>query len=140
MLNAMSPKEKDAHAEELWNFVAMFSEFEIENRAEGCDLDEMGIHRVFERIGMIHFPVFNYGSDWVEVVNSPHGGNAEGIEKAKQMLEEVTRAFAESTAEAAKKADEAAKVALDDANVKAGEAANEEKHAALQRTTETGSS
>ena len=30
--------------------VAMFSEFEIENNAARCDLDEMGIHRVFERM------------------------------------------------------------------------------------------
>ena len=89
MLNTMWPKEKDAHAEEQWNFVAMFSEFEIENHAEGCDLNEMGMHRVFEwmdkhqtmqeirvhirkvgieslkRISMIHFLVFNYGYDWV---------------------------------------------------------------------------
>ena len=87
----------------------------------------------FKRISMIHSLIFNCGYDWIEVVNAPQGGNAEGIEKAKQRVEEV--AFAE----AAKKADEAAKVALDDANVKAEEAANEEKHTALQRTAETGS-
>ena len=89
ILNPMWSKEKDVHAEKLWNFVAMFSEFEIENHAEGCDLDEMGMHRVFDRldkhqtmqqmrahlqkvgvesfkrISMIHFLVFNYGYDWV---------------------------------------------------------------------------
>ena len=121
--------------------VAMFSEFEIENHAARCDLDEMGMHRFFrrrdkhktmqemsvhfrnvgvesfKRISMIHFLIFNYGYDWVEVVNAPQGGNAEGIEKAKQMLEEVTRAFAEArstkaAAEAAKNADQAAKVVL----------------------------
>ena len=48
MLNVMWPKEKDAHAEELWNFVAMFAEFENENHGDCCDLDEMGMHRVFE--------------------------------------------------------------------------------------------
>ena len=50
VLNSMWPTEQDKHAEELWNFVAMFAEFEIENHAEGCDLDEMGMHRVFERM------------------------------------------------------------------------------------------
>ena len=50
MLNAMWPKEQDAHAEELWNFVAMFAEFEIENHGDCCDLDEMGMHLVFEWI------------------------------------------------------------------------------------------
>ena len=93
----------------------------------------------FKRIGMIHF--LNYGYDWVELVNAPHLGNAEGIEKAKQIVEEVAFAEAESAkaAEAAKKADEAAKVALDDANVKAEEVVNEEKHTALQKNAETGS-
>ena len=135
----MSPKEKDAHAEELWNFVAMSSELEIEKHAEGWCLEAMGMHCVFElvdkhrtiqemrtcfrsvgvesfkRIGMTHFLIFNYGYDWIEVVNAPHCGNHEGIDKAKQTLEEVTRAFAEArstkaAAEAAKNADEAAAV------------------------------
>ena len=120
MLNTMRPNEKDEHAEELWNFVGMFWEFEIENHAEGCDLNEMGMHRVFEwmdkhqtmqqmcvhirkvgieslkRISMIHFLVFNYGYDWVEVVNALQGGNGEGIAKAKQMLKDVTKVFAEA--------------------------------------------
>ena len=147
MLNSMWPKEKDAHPEKLWNFVAMFSELEIENHAEGCDLDEMGMHRVFERMdkhqtmqemrahfrkvgvesfkrtSMIHFLLFNYGYDWVELVNAPHLGNAEGIEKAKQIVEEVAFADAQCTAEAAKEE----------------EAENEEKHTALQQKAETGS-
>ena len=96
----------------------------------------------FKWISMIHFLIFNYGNDWIEVINAPQGGNAEGIEKAKQMLEEVAFAEGESAkaaAEAAKNADEMAKVALDDANVKAEEAANEEKHTALQKKAETGS-
>ena len=48
------------------------------------------------------------------------------------MLEEVTRAFAEAQSTA-----ESAKVALDDTNVKAEEAANEEKHTALQQNAST---
>ena len=86
---------------------------------------------------MIHFLIFNYGNEWVEVVNAPHLGNAEGIEKAKQIVEEVVFAEAESAKaeEAAKNTDEAAKVAPDYANVKA----EEEKRAALQKKAEVGS-
>ena len=108
ILLVVTPKELDAHPEELWNLVAMFSEFELENHAEGCDVDEFSMHRVFERMdkrqtmqemrahfrkvgvesfkrtSMIHFLLFNYGYDWVELVNALHLGNAEGIEKAKQ--------------------------------------------------------
>ena len=129
-LLVVTPDELEEHADGLWNFDAMFSEFEIEKHAAGCDLDGMWIHRVFvqmdkrqtihemrahfrkfgvesfKRTGMIRFIVFNYGSDWVEVVNAPQGGNAEGLEKAKQMLEEVV------FEEAAKNADQAAKVVL----------------------------
>ena len=113
MLNSMWPKEKDAHPEKLWNFVAMFSELEIENHAEGCDLDEMGMRRVFlqvdkrqtmqemrehfrmvgdnsfKRISVIDYLLWNYKLDWHKVVNAQQGGNAECIEKAEQMLEEV---------------------------------------------------
>ena len=74
---------------------------------------------------MIRFLIFNNGYDWVEVVDAPQGGNAEGIAKAKQMLEEVTRAFAE----AAKKADEAAEV----------ERQKEVKQTAPQKKAEKGS-
>ena len=74
---------------------------------------------------MIHLNVFNYGYDWVDVVNAPQGGSAEGIAKAKQMLEEVTRAFAE----AAKNADEAAEV----------ERQKEAKQTAPQKKAEKGS-
>ena len=42
MLNAMWSEENKAHAERLWNFVAMFSELEIENHAAGCDIEAMG--------------------------------------------------------------------------------------------------
>ena len=70
----------------------------------------------FKRISMIHFLIFNNGYDWIEVVNAPQGVNAEGIEKAKQMLEEVTVAFAEaqSTAESAKAPADAKKAEVDE--------------------------
>ena len=48
MLNDIWPKEQDTHAEELWNCVAMFAEFEVENSEESRNLDEMDMHRVFE--------------------------------------------------------------------------------------------
>jgi len=151
-LNAMFAKgdeEGNKHAEELYKFVNIFAEFELENHSEGHDLDEMQMHRVFEkvnqqqtmqemrnhfrsigvqsfkRISMIYFLIFNYKYDWHEVANAPQGGNIEGINKAKKMLEEVTLALEESQkkAEEAKKATAESKKAETAANEAAKEAA-----------------
>ena len=50
MLNDIWPKEQDMHAEELWNFVAMFAEFEIENSEQGRDLDEMDMRQTMQEM------------------------------------------------------------------------------------------
>ncbi|EAL51334.1 hypothetical protein CL6EHI_004550 [Entamoeba histolytica] len=141
MLNAMWPKDQGKSAEELWNYVELFASLDLENGKEGSDLDELGMHRVFEKIqkqqtmqemrnhlrkvgvtsfkkiSMINFLIFIYGYDWAEVVNAPQGGNVEGIEKAKNMLEEVTIAFED----AQKKAQES-KAAADESKAKSAEA------------------
>ncbi|ELP88475.1 Tropomyosin, putative [Entamoeba invadens IP1] len=124
MLNAMWPKDGDSKAEEIWKFVATFSELEQENHAEGKDLDEMNMHRVFEKLGnqltmqemrthlrkigvtqfkkisMINFLIFYYKYDTHEVVNAPQGANGAELEKAKKMLEEVTTLFNAATEKA----------------------------------------
>ncbi|EKE40296.1 hypothetical protein ENUP19_0188G0014 [Entamoeba nuttalli] len=136
MLNAMWPKDQGANAEELWNYVELFGSLELENGKEGSDLDELGMHRVFEKIqkqqtmqemrnhlrkvgvtsfkkiSMINFLIFIYGYDLHEVVNAPQGANGAEVEKAKKILEEVTEAFnsAQEKATAAKKAADEAKV------------------------------
>nr|BAN42039.1 M protein, serotype 2.1 precursor, putative [Entamoeba invadens] len=149
MLNAMWPKEQDKRAEELWNLIVLFSSLELENGKEGCDLDEMNMHRVFEKlnaqqtfqemrnhmrkvgvtsfkkISMINFLIFHFGYDWKEVVEAPQGGNLEGIEKAKKMLEEVTVAF-----ESAQKKAEESKAAAEESKKKASEATKAANEAA----------
>nr|BAN40474.1 tropomyosin, putative [Entamoeba invadens]BAN41217.1 tropomyosin, putative [Entamoeba invadens] len=149
MLNAMWFKEKDARAEELWSLVSLFASLEQENGKEGCGLDEVNMHRVFEKlnaqqtfqemrnhmrkvgvtsfkkISMINFLIFHFGYDWKEVVNAPQGGNIEGIEKAKKMLEDVTIALESAT----KKAEES-KAAAEESRKKTAEA----KSAATEAT------
>ena len=140
MLNALWPTKKDTVAEEIWKFTQMFAEFEIENHAEGCDLDELNMHRVFEklnlhktvqemrqhlrsagvenfkRIGMLHFLSYYYEMDWRAVANAPQGDNTKELEKAQQLLDEVSKQLTEcqkkaseaktAAAEASKKADQ----------------------------------
>lgn len=152
MLNAMWPNDQGANAEEIYQFVSMFAELDIEDGKEGCALDELGMHRAFERlqkqltmqemrnhmrtvgvqsfkkISMINFLIFYYGYNWEEVVNAPQGGNTEGIQKAKQMLEEVTVAFEEAQKKAAE-----AKQATDEARQKAAEAKQAADEAAARQ-------
>ena len=141
MFNAMWPKDKDTYAEEIYQFVEMFAGLAGEDGKEGNALDELGMHRVFEKlskqqtmqemrnhlrtvgvssfkkISMINFLIFYYKYNWEEVVNAPQCGNSEEIEKAKQMLEEATIALEE----AIKKATES-KAAANEASQKAAEA------------------
>ncbi|KAL7716638.1 Calcium-regulated actin-bundling protein C-terminal domain-containing protein [Entamoeba marina] len=189
MLNALWPKQKDSKAEELWNLVQIFSEIEIENHENGCEVDEFQVHRVFEKlgeqktvqemrnhlrtvgvekfknIGMLHFLIWHYQQDWHAVVNASQGDNTAELEQAKQMLDEVSKLFAESqqkaetakksAAESTQKAAEAKKSAEDAAarqaeaqaaenevtaalnDVKEKEAAKERKREALQKKIET---
>ena len=119
----------------------MFAGLAGEDGKEGNGLDELGMHRVFEKlskqqtmqemrnhlrtvgvssfkkISMINFLIFYYKYNWEEVVNAPQGGNSEELEKAEQMLEEVTVALEE----AIKKATES-KAAANEASQKAAEA------------------
>ena len=50
MLNAMWPKDQGANAEEVYKFVSLFASLELEEGKEGCGLDELGMHRVFEKL------------------------------------------------------------------------------------------
>ena len=78
----------------------MFAGLAGEDGKEGNGLDELGMHRVFEKlskqqtmqemrnhlrtegvssfkkISMINFLIFHYKYNWEEVVNAPQGGNS----------------------------------------------------------------
>ncbi|KAL7720784.1 Calcium-regulated actin-bundling protein C-terminal domain-containing protein [Entamoeba marina] len=156
MLNAMWPDDNGSHAEELWNFAALFSEIDPENHAEGCDLDELNMHRVFEKINkhqtmqemrnhfrsvgverfktisMITFLIFNYNYDWHKVVNAPQGANGAELEKAKQLLAEVS-----SAAEAAQTSAETARNAAISARNAAAAATKTAEDAAIKQKEST---
>ncbi|ELP92457.1 hypothetical protein EIN_523450 [Entamoeba invadens IP1] len=134
MLNAMWPSTKSAKAEEIWKFVQIFSDLDQENHASGCCLDELNMHRVFEKLnsqktvqemrsqmkkaglenfkkfGLLHFLVFYYDQDWKKITNAPQGDNSEQLENAKKLLEAVSKQLEEcqKKAEAAKKSAEEA--------------------------------
>lgn len=146
MLNALWPTKKDTVAEEIWKFTNMFIEFEIENHAEGCDLDELNMHRVFEkldlhktvqemrqhlrsagvenfkRIGMLHFLSYYYEMDWKAVANAPQGDNSEQIEKAQKLLDEVSKQLIECETKAAEAKKSAAAAAVKQQEAEAAEA------------------
>ena len=146
MLNALWPTKKDTVAEEIWNFTKMFAEFEIENHEEGCDLDELNMHRVFEklnchktvqemrthlrsagvesfkRIGMLHFLSYYYEMDWKAVAHAPQGDNSEQIEKAQKLLDEVSKQLAECETKAAEAKKSATAAAAKQKEAEAAEA------------------
>ncbi|EDR26139.1 protein tolA, putative [Entamoeba dispar SAW760] len=156
MLNAMWPKDQGKSAEELWNYVELFGSLELENGKEGNDLDELGMHRVFEKIqkqqtmqemrnhlrkvgvtsfkkiSMINFLIFIYGYDLHEVVNAPQGANGAEVEKAKKILEEVTEAFNSAQEKAA-----TAKKAADESKVKASQAKKVADECEIKQTEAT---
>ena len=47
-LNAYWLENGEAEAENIWNYVNKFAEFDHENGQEGCSLDELNIHRILE--------------------------------------------------------------------------------------------
>ncbi|ELP85845.1 hypothetical protein EIN_282260 [Entamoeba invadens IP1] len=155
MLNAVWPAYKDTLAEEMWGFTNTFIEFEHENHAEGCDLDELNVHRVFEKIGnqktvqemrsqlknagvenfkrvsLLHFLVYYFGQDWQKVANAPQGDNTEQLSAAQKMLDEVSKKLEECTKQAdlSKKAAEAAKQKNESAKASAEKALAKQKEA-----------
>ncbi|EKE37167.1 hypothetical protein ENUP19_0285G0020 [Entamoeba nuttalli] len=163
MLNALWPTHKDTVAEEIWKFAQMFSEFEIENHENGCDLDELNMHRVFEKlgnqktvqemrsqlkqagvenfkkVGMLHFLTYYYGMDWHKVANAPQGDNTAELDKAQKLLDEVSKQLEEcqKKAEESKKSAEAAaeKATASKKSAEAAAARQKEAQAAEEEVT-----
>eukprot|EP01104_Vermistella_antarctica_P012480 TRINITY_DN3625_c0_g1_i1.p1 TRINITY_DN3625_c0_g1~~TRINITY_DN3625_c0_g1_i1.p1 ORF type:complete len:294 (+),score=71.15 TRINITY_DN3625_c0_g1_i1:43-924(+) len=131
------PNAKEV-AERVWDLVAKCAEFDLQDHAAGCHLDEMNGHRLLEAfdealtvramrtnlrevgaigegnvkfVPLLHVLLFKYAEwvNWAEMVNAPQG-NQEQIEKAQSLLAEVQTAFAESEAAAS-----AARIALAEA-------------------------
>eukprot|EP01122_Echinamoeba_exundans_P013665 TRINITY_DN5_c0_g2_i1.p1 TRINITY_DN5_c0_g2~~TRINITY_DN5_c0_g2_i1.p1 ORF type:complete len:381 (+),score=174.43 TRINITY_DN5_c0_g2_i1:49-1191(+) len=156
-LNAYwSEVQKDA--EEVWRWVHMFVELDVQKKAEGSDLDEFNAHRFLEkvqetktvkelreqlkaidldfnkRMAMLEYCLFRYKKSVSDFVGRPQGDNSKEIEQASAMLEAVQKALDESlrAAAEAKQAADDSKAAAAAAKVAADEAAKSAAAAAAR--------
>jgi len=118
-------EQLSAEAEELWSFVHLCNELDLEKHADGNGLDEMKAHVFLERkqdthtvrelrerlrstgaigeserpklVPLAHYLLFRYNVNWHTLVDeSRQGSNKEELEKAERLLAEVQSAFQES--------------------------------------------
>ena len=124
-LNAFWNKYEQ-EGELLWNYVAKFAEFDLQNGANGCELDELNAHRFLEffnetqtvremrdslrstgaigdkvrHVPLIHHLIYRYKVDFHALVNASQGDNKAEIEEAQRKLAAVQEAFRQSEARA----------------------------------------
>ena len=138
-LNAFWNDLGEKEAERLWSYVQKCSDIDLENKEEGCGLDEMMAHRFLEEFGetltvrelraklrsvgaigeterpktvpLTHYLTFKYNYDWHILVNASQGDNSEELARAQEMLNAVNKACKE-----AEKAAKDAKIAQDELN------------------------
>eukprot|EP01122_Echinamoeba_exundans_P013663 TRINITY_DN5_c0_g1_i3.p1 TRINITY_DN5_c0_g1~~TRINITY_DN5_c0_g1_i3.p1 ORF type:complete len:298 (+),score=93.82 TRINITY_DN5_c0_g1_i3:51-944(+) len=137
--------EVQKDAENIWKWVHMFVELDIQNKDKGSDLDEFNAHRFLEkvqetktvkelreqlkaidldfnkRMAMIEYCLFRYNKSVSDFVGRPQGDNSAEIAKAQALLEQCQTLLDD----AIKKAD-AARASAD-----AARAAEAEQKAAL---------
>jgi len=117
----------EQEAERVWGYVLKFADLDLQNRANGSGLDELNAHRFLESIqetltvvsmrdalrktGAIsqterpklvpitHYLLHRFKVDWRVLVSSA-GDNSVELAKAQKMLDEVSKAFAESDRQA----------------------------------------
>jgi len=117
----------EQEAERVWGYVGKFADLDLQNRANGTGLDELNAHRFLESIqetltvvsmrdalrktGAIsqterpklvpitHYLLHRFKVDWRVLVSSA-GDNSVELAKAQKMLDEVSKAFAESDRQA----------------------------------------
>ncbi|KAL7718145.1 Calcium-regulated actin-bundling protein C-terminal domain-containing protein [Entamoeba marina] len=96
-LNAYWIEGGETEAEKVWDYCNKFGEFDPENHAEGCSLDELNIHRILEFYSM-HKTI-------QEFRESLRSAQSAEMQKAQEMVDKVSALLSE----AVKKADEATK-------------------------------
>merc|ERR1712063_88876 len=128
-LNCFWQEFAEPEAELVWNYVAKNAELDLENHETGCGLDEMKAHVFLEKfdetltvrdmrdklrstgaigqsdrpklVPLTHYLLYKYNADWKKLVDETRqGSNKEEMEKAEQMLQEVTAAVKESESKA----------------------------------------
>jgi hypothetical protein len=116
-------KELQLQPETIWKYVQKFNELDLQNRDQGCALDELNAHRFLEsfkdpltvmemrellrRSGAIskearpkdfpitHFLLSHFKTDWHHLVNASQGDNADEMAKVQALLREVQAAIPE---------------------------------------------
>jgi len=109
--------EKDA--ENLWKYTVKLATLDLQKGAEGCELDELQMHRFLEHFketmtvremrdslrstGAIsetqkmfpitHYYIFKYKADWHKLVNASQGDNQKEIDEAQAKLDQVQAAL-----------------------------------------------
>merc|ERR1712232_784913 len=155
-LNCFWEDFAEKEAETLWKYVETNEKLDLENHEEGCGLDEMKAHVFLEKfdetltvremraklrstgaigeserpklVPLTHYLLYKYNADWRLLVDEGRqGDNKEELEKAEQLLAEVTELFKQSEARAAE-----ARTALN-AAVSAENQAKEREAAAVAR-------
>ena len=128
-LNAFWLDNGEKEAEKIWNYCNKFAEYDNENKAEGCSLDELNIHRILEfyndhqtiqqfreslrsqgfefkkLFALCVFLAWHYKMPLKTLVNAPQGAQSAEMQKAQKMVDEVSVLLNE----AVKKAEEATK-------------------------------
>nr|BAN40433.1 hypothetical protein [Entamoeba invadens] len=123
-LNAYWAENGEAVAEKVWDVCNKFAEFDQENKAEGCSLDEMNIHRILEfyqsqqtiqqfreSLRSQQFEVkklyalgvylsWNYKLTLKKFVNAPQGAQSAEMAKAQEMVDQVGKLLEEANAKA----------------------------------------
>jgi len=125
-LNSFWETFAEAEAENLWNYVHKAQEIDVDNKEQGCHLDELQAHRLLEafdetmtvremrtylrqhgaigdrvkNVPLTHWWIAKYKADWNQLVNASQGGNEKEIQEAQRLLEEVQAAVNEASARA----------------------------------------
>lgn len=147
--------EVNGDAEKFWEWTSQFALLDLDNKEEGCNLDEFNAHRFLEknsetktvkelreelreidlnfdkRIALIEYLLFRYKKSVKDFVSRPQGDNSKEIEKAQQMIDEVQDALNEANrrSEEAKASEKEAKKRADEAARTAQEADRTAKEA-----------
>jgi len=156
-LNAYWDKTQN-DAESFWKYSGKLASLDTIKGAEGCELDELNIHRFLEffketmtikemrdtlrdtgavkdskmkMFPFIHYLIFKYKVDFHFLVNASQGDNQKEIDEAQKLLDEVQTALQECEKKSAesKEALREAEIAAADANAREAEAKASEAEA-----------
>jgi len=113
----------ESEAENLWKYTAKIASLDLQKGVEGCEVDEMNMHRFLEffketqtvkemrdslrstgaitgnnpkNFPITHYYIYKYKVDWHVLVNASQGDNQKEVEEAQNKLNQVQKALKES--------------------------------------------